>query len=141
MKINLSGNVPQLVTMEGERIDKKLSLMGIDAADKKVLSKGYLTPAEKHYFSKKHPELMGFLPLLLAALPAVLTGVSAVVTATKSPQNNEASNQAALQAAVQAQAERDAALQAAKNEQIKTLLMFGVPAALIIVVLLMKKGK
>jgi uncharacterized protein YceK len=147
MIVNLSGSSARLVTMEGESKQIRPLLNGIDKNDQIILRKGFITVKEKDYLSKKYPELMGFWPLLLAALPAVATGVSSIISATKgkdTQQNVEASATAALQAqlqAQQAQMEQAAALKAQNDQMIKTLLMVGIPVAAIILVITMKKRK
>lgn len=137
MIVNMSGTGrrPELVTMEGET---GLSLLGIDIPDQIIMQKGYITRPEAIYLQRKYgPELMGILPLILAALPAVAAGAASIITAVKggkkeSPQNVEASNTAALQAQLQLQqAQQQAAQTAAANQAntMKTVAMIGIPAA------------
>lgn len=149
MLVNLSGSgrSPELVTMEGE---SGLSLLGIDIPDQLIFRKGYITRPEGIYLQRKYgPELMGFLPLLLAALPAVATGAASIITAVKggkkaSPQNVEASNSAALQAQLATmQAQQQAQQQAAANQSntLKTVAMIGIPAAALIFMMMMMNKK
>lgn len=149
MLVNLSGSgrSPELVTMEGE---SGLSLLGIDIPDQLIFRKGYVTRPERIYLHRKYgPELMGFLPLLLAALPAVAGGAASIITAVKggkkaSPQNVEASNSAALQAQLATmQAQQQAQQQAAANQSntLKTVAMIGIPAAALIFMMMMMNKK
>jgi len=144
MIVNMSGTrSAELVTMEGEN---GLSLLGIEIPDQIILHKGYITRPEAAYLQRKYgPELMGFLPLLLAALPAVAGGVASVISAVKggkkeSPQNVEASNTAALQAQLQMQQQQmqmQQQQQAASANNMKTIAMIGIPAAALIFMMMM----
>jgi outer membrane murein-binding lipoprotein Lpp len=159
MIVSLSGNIPQLISMEGENVSLSgemvslsgyAELMGIDRRDVQLIRRGYLTVPERRYFYSKYansPELMGFLPALLAALPVVtsaVVGIGSLFAGKKnSPQNAQASADAtALQAQVAAlqakqTAEETAKAQAAQTN--KTLMMVGIPAAAIIAIMLLKR--
>jgi hypothetical protein len=162
MIVSLSGNTPQLISMEGENVSiggetVSLSgyaeLMGIDRRDVQLIRRGYLTLPERRYFYSKYannPELMGFLPALLAAIPvvsAIGTGIGSIVSSFKgkksSPQNAQVSaDTTALQAQVAALQAQQTAVETAKAQSAqtnKTLMMIGIPAAALIAIMLLKK--
>lgn len=143
---------PQLVTMQGDNAYYGIDLyMGMEPMDRRILDKGYVTPAEEKYLYSTYPELMGFLPAILAAIPAAAAGIGGIISAVKgkkpSPQNTQQANDAtvaALQAEIQElarQREQETLLAQQKAQQRQILIMIGVPAAAAILFLLNKNKK
>lgn len=162
MNVILSGRFPQLISMEGETVSiggemvslGYAELMGIDKSDIMLLRRGYVTIPEKNYLYRKYanrPELMGFLPALLAAIPvvsAVSSGIKSIVSSIKgkkksSPQNaQQSADTTALQNQIAEMQAQQTAVEAAKiqaDQQKKNLMMIGIPAAALLAIMFLKK--
>lgn len=123
--VNLS---PRLVTMEGD----------IDPFDIALVNKGYLTEAELQYLMNKYPELMGgFMDIVKSVgkglqqiVSVPIQGVKSLVkTVTGSDSDDSA---AQMQIAMMQQ-------QQSQQDQLNKILMYGIPALLILMFLLKKR--
>lgn len=120
MKIIIpSGNGAKLATLSGEKRARMY----------RIIQRGYMTPAE----AERNPELMGVIPIigaLATAVPAIATGIGGLISSWSGAKSTEAQNKILAQ---------QIAIESQKAEQLKTALMFGLPAALILVFILTRK--
>lgn len=118
-------NGAKLATMQGYGASPREMQMAT------VLKRGYMTVGE----SIKYPELMGILPIIgaiAAAVPAVAAGVGGLIKTVSGVKSTEAQNKILAQ---------QIAIESKKADQLKIGLMFGIPAALILVFLLTRGKK
>lgn len=120
MKIIIpSGDGAKLATLSGTKKNRMY----------KIVQRGWMTPAE----AEQNPELMGIIPIIAAlatAVPAIATGVGGLISTISSAKSTEAQNKVLAQ---------QIAIESQKAEQLKTALMFGIPAALILVLILSRR--
>lgn len=123
MKVMIpSGASAQLMTLQGNNSGRQVRLV-------RIIERGYMTPAE----SNNYPELMGIIPIIgaiAAAVPAIATGIGGLIKTWNEGKQTSAQN-TILQQQLQ--------LEAARSEQMKTLLMIGVPAAIVLVLILSRR--
>jgi hypothetical protein len=120
MKIIIpSGDGAKLATLSGAQKSKMY----------RIIQRGWMTPKE----AEQNPELMGIIPIIAAlatAVPAIATGVGGLISTVSSAKSTQAQNKILAQ---------QIAIESQKAEQLKTALMFGIPAALILVFILTRK--
>lgn len=116
MRTLLCGNKPTLATLQG---------YSSDSAVEKIVSKGFMTPAE----GNAHPELMGILPII-GAVAASLPLVGGLLDSWTGAKDREAQNKILAQ---------QIAIESKKAEAMKTALMIGIPGVLVLAFILTRK--
>lgn len=146
MTCSFLGSNPMLVTLEGDEVDRELFVNAINQyrvspADVRLLQKGFLTPEEENYFDNKYgtAELLGgfwgSLTKIAKGIPLVGTAISVgegIADVVRGKGKDSGSSDADL---LRLQLEE----QRKKNEQTQKILMYGLPAAALIVFALMRK--
>jgi hypothetical protein len=149
MNVSLSGCYPQLISMEGENnVLDVIRGLNLDATDRMILSKGYVTPSEELYLDAKHPnrpEMMGgfwgSLTKLAKKIPVVGTAISAgegiadLVRGSKKSSGDSSADQQAALLQQQLLLQQD---QAAKNKQ---MLMIAGGVGLLMMMMMMMQRK
>ena len=125
---------PQLVTLQGEDVY-------LTPADWGLFRKGYITEQEHNYLCSRYPELMGGFSFkglvkgigkgIKGVVMAPVNAVKSVIKGASGADEREAA--AAKQLALMQQQE------AQKKEQIKKMLMIGIPAALALLLIMQRR--
>lgn len=157
---------PTLVTLEGEMIDETelmgaeeyAELLGIDYEDAVMLGGcSRLSGQQIAYLDSKYPEYMGIWPIIAKFGALIVKGVGAGIkgiskAVKKKKAQKAAASQAAKENAMIAQLKAQALLQqqqaqqaqiiaSQKQEQIKKMIMIGVPVAGVALLAIMMMNK
>lgn len=122
---------PQLVTLQGEDVQ-------LQPQDWHFFNKGYVTEPEYNYLCSRYPELMGGFSLK-GLVKGIGKGIKGIVTApVKAVQSvfKGASGADEREAAAKQQIALMQQQEAQKAENMKKLLMIGVPAALALLLIM-----
>lgn len=124
MKFRMQNNGAKLATLQGNYMDTFRN-----QEIHYLINRGYMTKEE----ASKYPELMGIIPIIAAvgaAIPAITTGVGGLLKTWSGVKSTEAQNKILAQ---------QIAIESKKADQLKMGLMFGIPAALVLAVILSRR--
>lgn len=134
---------PTLVTLEGEElydVSDVAEYLGIEYGDVELIGSGALTVADLAYLDAKYPEYMGAWPAIIAKIGgAVASGVKGIVSAVRKRRAKRKAKSSSQPSAVAQQQALMLQMQqqnAAKQAQMKKIMMIGIPAGIGLILLL-----
>ena len=127
----------RLITMAGESDIEVCAYLGLEYSDSDYI-RSNLSKSDCYYLNKKYPEYMGALPAIIGGIVSGVISIGKAIGGAVKKKKAEKEQKAAEQLYIKEQQELQAALQlqqAKKAENMKLLLIAGVPVLLAIILL------